>query len=259
MVAVLGRRGPDLLEDVVRRRRAVPEQLHQHPVATRLLADLEQLAAARQAGHLVRHDRLVQTPQALRNGVLGRLIQAPRVPVAVLEVYSHIAAHTDRVQVVALLQQLRDAVVREDGIRVHADQVRDMINARVLAQEHGHLGEEGGPEQHLRLLGPRVVLVQERAQRDQPVTLALVLVLDDAEVRRAFVVALLHRHVHRLLVPRRVRLLDHLALRLLDEDVFEQVLRRRLLHSCTAHPAVADDHDGSFVVLQVLLRNEGVE
>lgn len=259
VVAVLAGRGADLLEDVVGGRGAVSKELDEHVVAARLLADLEQLAAARQTGDLVGDDGLVQPAQALRDGVLGRLVQAPDVPVALLEVDGHVAAHAHGAGEVALLQQLRDAVILKDGVGVHADQVRDVVDAGVVAQEQGHLGEEGRAEEHLRLLGPHVELVQERAQCDQPVALALVLVLDDAEVRRALVRPLLDRHVHGLLVPRRVRLLDHLALRLLRQDVVQQVLRRRLLHARPAHPPVADDHDGSLVLLQVLLRHQRVE
>lgn len=187
------------------------------------------------------------------------MIQTPEVPVAVLKIHSYVATDTDGFGVSALLQELVDARVFEDSIGIHADEVRDVVDLGV-GQERSHLGEEGRAEDRLRPFVPGIILIEEGAEDDETIALALVLVLDNAKIGRAFVGSALDSDVHGLLVPRGVGILDDFPLlNVRCENILEEVLGRALFHAGSSHSSITDDHDRLLVVVDLGLCHERVE
>jgi hypothetical protein len=160
------------------------------------------------------------------------------------------------VRVATLLEQFEDAVVVEDSVRVHADQMYDLVHAYIVGDEGAHCIEEAGREDCAGGFSASVEVVQERADHDQAVTLALVLLFDDTEVWNTLVFAALDDNAHRLLISCGVGGRNAPALNLVGQNVFEEVVGCRLFYSRTTSFSVANDDDGLFVVVDLSLGNE---
>lgn len=142
VIAVLAVRTTEMFQHAIRRAGTVSKQCAQDVIAIVLFADLENLAATREARDFVGDDGLVETRQTLANGVGSVLHQAPHVPRAVFEVYPHYAANAKALGVSGLGDEVVDAPWIEDSVCVHADDLVEVVDAAVVEDERGHLAKQ---------------------------------------------------------------------------------------------------------------------
>jgi hypothetical protein len=116
----------------------VAEEVDENEIATGFLADLEELAAAGKTRDLLGSDRLMKTTKTLGDGILGRLVDGPEVPVTILEVNSDVTTDTDSVGVVRLLEKLSDTLLLKDGIGIHSNEMIDIIHLDLILKPAGH-------------------------------------------------------------------------------------------------------------------------
>lgn len=228
-------------------------------VAAGGFADLEELAAAGEAGDFVCGDGLVQASEALRDRVLGGLIQGPWRPVRIGEIDGDVAADSHGVFEMRLFQELGDAVGCKDCVGIDADEHVDMGDIGIEGQEGSHGTKELRRDVHDGSTRTDVELVQERPDEEESIPFPLVLLFDDAKVWHSCIETLLNHNVHTGIVPGRVRILYKFPRTRASQDIFQKVIGCRFLHASGADSTVTDDHDSCLVLIDVDLADKGVQ
>lgn len=238
--------------------RAVSEALAKDLITKGSLVNLDKLTASRKTVDLAGDARLEHAAETLSLGVLDGLVQRPETPVLAVIVNTDVATYTDKFGILAdLPQHLPDAVFIKDGISIHAHEVLNVFQAlddegvadmlEEVVVEHGHDVD-----------GALVEMVQERTGKAQAVALALVVPLTNEKVGQSLVVTGLNLGGHEETIASAVSVLKEARWTGL-EDVLQEVLLSGLLHTRALDVAVDNDENHARVLVNVLLRYQGVK